>query len=341
MRVKALVIRILRQFIRDKRTMALIVLAPILVLTLLYLVFGDEDFEPNVGLVDFPEEIVEAINLDGADITEYRTEETAEEELELQKIDAYITIEVIEPSVTFEGSDPSVNREVIRWLQNAFSPLTENEGQNIQMNFLHGAEDMRQFDSFGPVLLGFFIFFFVFLISGVSFLRERTRGTLERLLSTPLRKWEIVTGYVIGFGLFAVLQAAIISAYSIYVLGMMMEGSFLNVLVITLCLSSTALTLGILLSSFAQNELQMIQFIPLVVVPQVFFSGLFNLDTISNWVSWIGPFTPLYYAAEALRDVMIRGYGMDDIFSDILVLAAFSLAFMGLNIVALRQYRKI
>ncbi|WP_256244594.1 ABC transporter permease [Alkalibacterium sp. 20] len=151
---------------------------------------------------------------------------------------------------------------------------------------------MRHFDYFGPVLLGFFVFFFVFLISGVSFLRERTRGTLERLLSSPLRKWEIVIGYVIGFGLFTVIQSTIISAYSIYVLGMMMQGNFFYVLLIKLCLSFTALTLGMLLSSFAQNELQMIQFIPVVVVPQLFFSGLFNLEAISGWVSWIGPLTP-------------------------------------------------
>ena len=122
---------------------------------------------------------------------------------------------------------------------------------------------------------------------------------------------------------------------------MMMEGAFGYVLLMTLLLSLTALTLGILLSSFANNELQMMQFIPIVVIPQIFFSGLFNLETISEWLSWIGPFTPLYYAADALRDVMVRGYGWGDIYLDILVLAGFSVLFMTLNIFALRKYRKI
>lgn len=341
MRVKALVIRILKQFIRDKRTMALIILAPILVLSLLYLVFGDEDFEPSVGLVDFPEEILEEMNLEEVNLTEYKIEEIAVNKLDQKKLDAYITIGEMRPSVTLEGSDPSVNRAVMNWVQEAFLPLSEDNSQNVDVYFLHGDEDLRQFDFFGPVLLGFFVFFFVFMISGVSFLRERTTGTLERLLSSPLRKWEIVIGYVIGFGLFTIIQSTIISAYSIYILGMMMEGSFLYVLVITLCLSFTALTLGILLSSFAQNELQMVQFIPLVVVPQVFFSGLFNLDTISGWVSWIGPFTPLYYAAESLRDVMIRGYGMEHISLNLFVLLGFSFVFILLNTLALRQHRKI
>ena len=137
------------------------------------------------------------------------------------------------------------------------------------------------------------------------------------------------------------IQATIIASYAIYVLGMMMEGAFIYVLVITLLLSLTALTLGVLLSAFANNELQMIQFIPLVIVPQIFFSGLFNLETISDYVSWIGPLTPLYYGAEALRNVMIRGYGWGEISFDLLMLAGFSLLFMILNILALKKYRSI
>lgn len=341
MRIKALVIRILRQFKRDKRTMALLIFAPILVLSLLYLVFGDEDYEPSVGLVDFPQELVDQIDLSDAVITTYDEEEAALSDLNAQTLDAFVTLDANQPAVTLEGSDPVINSAVVNWMQDAFAPLTGEGERQLEATFIHGDEDMRHFDYFGPVLLGFFIFFFVFLISGVSFLRERTRGTLERLLSSPLRKWEIVLGYVIGFGLFTIIQSTIISAYSIFVLGMMMEGNFFYVLLITLCLSFSALTLGILLSSFAHNELQMIQFIPLVIVPQLFFSGLFNLDTISGYVSWIGRLTPLYYAADALRNVMVRGLGFGDIYSQLLVLLGFSVVFVVLNIIVLRQHRKV
>src|SRR5690625_5482720 len=134
---------------------------------------------------------------------------------------------------------------------------------------------MGQFDYFGPVLLGFSVFFFVFLIAGVSFIRERTTGTLERLLSTPLRKWEIVMGYVLGFGLFTMIQATIIAAYAIYLLNMLMEGAFIYVLFITLVLSLSALTIGILVSSFANNELQIVQFIPFNIFLHYLFYCLF------------------------------------------------------------------
>ena len=342
MRINALVIRILRQIIRDKRTMGLLIIAPILVLTMLHLVFNGDEYQPKVGLVDVPESIKSKMELDGATITEYERKTEAAGDLSNQKIDGYIRFDNQTPSVFLEGSDPSVNGATVKWVQTALKPLQGNESSSeLEVDYLHGSSDMGQFDYFGPVLLGFFIFFFVFLIAGVSFLRERTTGTLERLLSSPLRKWEIVIGYVIGFGIFTMIQATIIATYAIYVLGMLMEGAFGYVMLITLLLSLTALTLGILLSAFANNELQMIQFIPIIVVPQIFFSGLFNLETISEWLSWIGPITPLYYAADALRDVMVRGYGWDEIYLNLLALVGFSLLFIILNVVALRKYRKI
>ncbi|MBS4190006.1 ABC transporter permease [Bacillus sp. FJAT-49705] len=342
MRINALVIRILRQIIRDKRTMALLIFAPILVLSMLYLVFNGDDYIPKIGFVDIPEQIQDQLNLDDAEITQYDSIHQAKKALSNHELDAYFLFENQKPSVVLEGSDPSINGSVMKWMQTALKPLQQNAPQKeIAVDYLYGSSEMRQFDYIGPILLGFFIFFFVFLIAGVSFLRERTTGTLERLLSSPLRKWEIVMGYVIGFGIFTMIQATIIAWYSIYVLDMMMEGAFGYVLLITLLVSLTALTLGILLSSFANNELQMIQFIPLVIVPQVFFSGLFNLETVSSWLSWIGPITPLYYASEALRGVMIKGYGWDMIYKDLLILFGFSLLFMILNIAALRKYRKL
>lgn len=342
MRIKALVIRILRQIIRDKRTMALLIFAPILVLSMLYLVFNGEDYIPKIGLVDVPEPVKNQLDLADAKIEFYDSIKHAKEDLSENNLDGYVLFSNQLPSVVLEGSDPSTNGAVMKWVQSALTSLHQNGPQNeIKVDYLHGSSDMGQFDYFGPVLLGYFVFFFVFLIAGVSFLRERTTGTLERLLSSPLRKWEVVTGYVLGFGIFTLIQATIITWYSIYVLDMMMEGAFGYVLLITLLVSLSALTLGTLLSAFANNEMQMIQFIPLVIVPQLFFSGLFNLETITEWLSWIGPLTPLYYASEALSNVMVKGYGWEMIYKDLSILGGFSVLFFTLNIAALRKYRKI
>ncbi|WP_059171771.1 ABC transporter permease [Bacillus sp. FJAT-27445] len=342
MRIKALVIRILRQFLRDKRTMALMILAPILILTMLNLVFNGRDYIPKVGLVDFPEQLKEQMDLDDAKIKNYSSSESAEKALKNGNLDGYLAIKGQSPEIMLEGSDPTANRAFMLWVQKAFKPVLPNAiTQELDVDYLHGSDTMSQFDYFGPVLLAYFAFFFVFLIAGVSFLRERTSGTLERLLASPLRRWEIVAGYVLGFGIFTTIQATIIAWYGIYILDMLMEGSFLLVLLTILLLSFTALTLGILLSAFANNEMQIIQFIPLVIVPQVFFSGLFNLETMSEWLSWIGPLTPLYYAADAMRDLMVRGYGFNEIYPDLLLLFGLSIIFMILNIAALKKHRKM
>ncbi|PFG13848.1 ABC transporter permease [Bacillus sp. es.036] len=337
MRIFAVVIRILRQFISDKRTMALMIVAPIIILTMLSLVFNGEDLELKLGVRNTPESIVEQMEKH-ASVKPIASDEAIESTLK-KDYDAVIDFGNGAKKLYLEGSDPSINRAVINMVQS--SSMGKNQKMDLEVSYLFGSNNMSSFDHFGPVLVGFFIFFFVFLIAGVSFLRERTQGTLERVLATPIKRWELVTGYVIGFGLFTMLQSAIIALYSIYVIDLMMEGAFLYVLLITLMLALSALTLGTLLSSFAKNELQMIQFIPLVVVPQIFFSGLFNLDTISNYLSWIGPLTPLYYGADALRSVMIKGQGLTDIWIDLLVLLGFSIVFMILNIYALKKHRRI
>ena len=339
LRISAFVLRIIRQVVRDKRTLALILLAPLLILTMLWLVFDSDAYQPKIGIV-YQQPGHQEIFKD-SDLKTFKSEKSAMHSLKNGDLDGYLLFSA-KPNLVLEGSDPTRNQSVMKEIKDILS--SANPAANapkMSIDYLYGSKDMGQFDSFGPVLLGFFCFFFVFLISGVSFLRERTSGTLERLLASPLKIWEMVISYVLGFGVFMIIQASLISLYAIYVLDMVMAGSFWNVLLIILLLSLTALTLGILLSAFARNELQMMQFIPLVIVPQIFFSGLFNLDTISDWLSWIGPITPLYYAAEALKDVMIRGYSFTDILTPVLVLFGFSLLFILLNIAALKKYRKV
>jgi len=341
MRIRALVIRILRQFWHDKRTLALMIVAPMLVLTLMSLVFNGDTFRPALSVSGLPEPLVQQLEQHGADIYRYTPEE-AETALAEARIDAVVTLQGAAPAVKLEGSDPTANRAVLLLLQNVLQDLNPAAAApKPAVTYLHGSAEMAAFDHFGPVLIGFFVFFFVFLISGVSFLRERTGGTLERLLATPIRRWEIVAGYILGFGLFTMIQSALIAWYAIHVLGMMMAGSFWYVLLVTLLLAVTALALGTFLSAFASNEFQMIQFIPLVIVPQVFFSGLFNMDTMSVWLRWLGKCMPLSYGADALRNIMVRGQGWSDIAADVYVLLAFSAVIMFLNVLALKKHRRI
>lgn len=349
MRIRALIIRILRQFIHDKRTMALMIAAPILILSLMYLIFNGDTYRPKLGAVQLPASLVQSLGTE-ATVTAFGTAEEAEAALAARTVDAVFRLNGGVPNIKLEGSDPSKNRSVMILIQKTMQAQAAAQAQAQGLGattpapvfeYLHGSADMASFDNFGPVLIGVFAFFFVFLIAGISFLKERTSGTLERLLATPLRRWEIVVGYIAGFGIFTMLQAVLIAWYSIEVLGMMMAGSFWYVLLVTLLLSMTALSFGTFLSAFANTEFQMIQFIPLVIVPQIFFSGLFDLDSMSSWLRWLSNIMPLKYGADALRSVMIRGEGWSAIAADVYLLLALSLFFMAANVLALRKHRKI
>src|SRR5699024_8581580 len=120
-----------------------------------------------------------------------------------------------------------------------------------------------------------------FLISGIGLLKERTSGTLERLLSSPIKRSHIIYGYIMGYGIFSVIQTFVVVIYAIYVLNIAVVGSIRLVLHATVLTAIVALIFGILLSTLASTKFQMIQFIPLVILNQVIYSGLILLSSIN------------------------------------------------------------
>ncbi|MGI1659124.1 MAG: ABC transporter permease [Desulfitobacterium sp.] len=338
MRVRAMTLRILNQLRHDRRTLALMLVAPIFLLTLVYFILADSVPNIKVAVVNAP---VGFINrLEDFNIKALRYDEnTARLALEQGEVIATISINNGKSSIEVDGSNPGKAKAALTAMEQAkVNTLYSRADLKSDVKYVYGKEDLPTFDNFGATLIGFIIFFFVFLVSGISFLQERTSGTLEKLLSTPVRRWEIVVGYVLGFGVFTVLQSFLISWYCVYVLKVMMIGSFALILLITLLSAIIALTLGILASTLANNEFQMIQFIPLIIVPQIFFSGLFDLPP---GIEAVGKVMPLYYIADALTEVMIRGSGFMAIAWDLGVILACSVLFMVLNTFLLKKYRRI
>jgi ABC-2 type transport system permease protein len=205
-----------------------------------------------------------------------------------------------------------------------------------------------QVDVLAPIFLGFFGYFFVFLLTGISFLRERIGGTLERLLATPVTRTEIVFGYSLGFGAFATIQVIVLTLFilnSISVpaigpipafsigLGVGSAGSPVLAFLIALLLSIGAVNLGIFLSTFARTELQVIQFIPLVIVPQGLLGGLLTpVNQLPDALNAVAHILPLTYAIEGLREVMLKGADLSSrvVQTDLLVLAGIAIFFVAL-----------
>ena len=344
MRIRALVKRIVLQLVRDKRTLALLFVAPLLILTLMHFLFTSNGDSSKVGIEGLSDEMIEQLEKVEIDVVTFQATTNIQDAIVENELDGYLVSKAGTLNLTIENTDPSRSKFLRTKIQQALamgSGKSELMKGELKTNYMYGSEDTTFFDVLSPILVGFFVFFFVFLISGIGLLRERMTGTLERLLSTPIRRWEIVLGYLIGYGLFAIIQTIIVVVYSVNVLDMVLVGSVWHVLIVNVLIALVALSLGILLSSFAASEFQMIQFIPLVIVPQVFFTGIIPISGMPEWLQMFSKIMPISYGANALKSIMYKGMGLSEILTDLVVLIGFATVFIALNIVALKKYRKI
>ncbi len=189
-----------------------------------------------------------------------------------------------------------------------------------------------------PAMLATMILFFGFLLSGIAFLRERYQGTRERLMASPVSRTDILVGYLLGFLLFAIVQTLILFFHSVYVLKVDFYGDLWQIILFQILIGILAVCLGIFISAFAKNEFQMIQFIPLIIVPQVFICGLiFPVNQLPDYLQWIGKFLPLTYGVDGIRALMLQGKGLENIGKDIGVLAAYAIGLLILAGISLRR----
>jgi ABC-2 type transport system permease protein len=198
--------------------------------------------------------------------------------------------------------------------------------------------DKSVLDYVAPAMLAFLILFFAFILTGISVLRERTQGTLERLMASPVSRLDVVGGYLLGFLVFALLQTLIIFFYMVYVLNVNYQGELWQILVFQVIIGIGAVCLGTFCSVLAKNEFQMVQFVPLIIIPQLFLCGvLWPVDQMPNYLQWIAKFLPLTYGVDGMRAMMLQGQALLDIGKEIGVLAAFAVGLLILAAVTLRR----
>ena len=342
-RAGAVTRRIVLQFRRDRRSLALLFVAPMVVLTLVGALWGSGATSTVrvVAAGDMDPQLFDALRGTEIQLTAL-DRDAALEELTAGRADAMIEFVDNAATVTVEGSDPTRTAAIVGQVEAALThlildvPLTAF----VKVSYLYGGPDYSLLDYLAPVLIALFAFFFIFLLSAVSFLRERTSGTLERLLATPLTRGELVAGYLGGFALFALLQALVILAFTVFVLKVQYRGNLATIFIVEAVLVVGAVSLGLAISAFARNELQAVQFVPLVLLPQVFLSGLLvPVDQLSDVLRAISAVLPLTYANEALRSVMVKGYALTDplILRDIGILAAFALLMAVAAVLSIRR----
>ena len=351
-RVGALARRIVDQFLRDHRSLGLIFVAPIVIMALLGWVLRDSSApSPRVAIVNLDTEstlservraeLAEAIRQAGLPLVEVSADEAvADAALRANEVDVVVLLPVgfgaevalgdppplVIVTQGVRGADDNAQVEVVlRQLAGAL-PLPPGAASVLRRSIYGPPTFIGPPDalvSFAPALIGYFGFFFVFILTAISFLRERVGGTLERLLATPIRRAEIVAGYSLGFAIFATIQVALILAFSLsgwstpegsigpriaIGLGIPSAGSPLLAFLVVLLFALGSVNLGIFLSTFARTELQILQFIPLVIVPQGLLGGVFwSIESLPAALQPLARVMPLTYAVEGLREVMVRG----------------------------------
>jgi ABC-2 type transport system permease protein len=195
-----------------------------------------------------------------------------------------------------------------------------------------------QFDRLGGPMLGMFPFITMFLVTSIAMLRERTTGTLERLMTMPLAKLDLLGGYGIAFALLATIQALVTSAFVFLVLGFDSAGAPGLIILLAVIDAVLGSALGLLASAFASSEFQAVQFMPAFVLPQILLCGLLvPRDQMADWLDAIASVLPLTFAFDALDAVAIDGSDLAGVSGEIAVLAAFTAAAIGLGALTLRR----
>ena len=360
MRTIAIAKKVIKELLRDKRTLALMFIAPVFIMWLMNLMFSAST-TVNVKLAtqDLPTGLVTKMDeLDHVDVEIYQGLDQAKEALVNEKVDAVISYKDGEYQVDYANTDDSKTsmiRQVLRTsivnegtdqllsrVKQALPQLKlDAKAPEIKESYQYGDKNTGFFARMIPILIGFVVFFFVFLISGMALLKERTSGTLERLLATPVKRSEIVYGYMLSYGIIAIFQTAVVVLAAIWLLDVEVVGNILNVIIVNVVLALVALAFGILLSTLAKSEFQMMQFIPLVIMPQLFFSGIIPLSSMGEWAPTVGKFLPLTYSGDAISQIILYGHNLGDILSNLSVLMVFLIILTILNIVGLRRYRKV
>lgn len=198
--------------------------------------------------------------------------------------------------------------------------------------------DSRQvFSSLAPSLLGIFPFVLMFLVTSITTLRERTSGTLERLMTTPLGKLDLLLGYAIAFGLVAVVQVVVAVLVSV-AFGLHLVGSFWLLLLVTVVDALLGVAMGLLASAFARTEFQAIQFMPVIVFPQLLLCGLFHpRGQMAIVLRWASDVMPVSYAVEALQRVATEPTAGATYIRDVVVVAACCVGALVLAAATLRR----
>lgn len=365
--------RIFRGLKHDRRTIALILIAPLLAMFVFGIAFsGDvEDIGvivvnsdegmvlDTVSTISFSERIISNIDKETLNIKYLDSEAEAIGQVE----DGKAWAAIIFPSnftqnvmaklqdsscdadtsilIRADKSNANIAAAVTKSVADAITETMAESGKEVPISIADSpvyGENAEFIDFFVPGIVAFAIFLLTTLLTLLSFVGERTNGTLNRLLVSPIRRGEIVIGYAMAFSVVGMIQAAILLTVGTLVFKITIVGNPFIAFLIVALLAIVSVSLGILLSSAAKREAQAVQFLPLIILPCFLLAGIFwPVEAIPSFIRPLSYIIPPTYAVEALRSVLLRGWGLGEIWLDVVVLLSFAVVFLAVSVSSLKR----
>ncbi|MGV8143066.1 MAG: ABC transporter permease [Methanothermobacter sp.] len=375
-RIMAVSRRVFRDIGNDKRSLMMLFLAPIFAMCIFGVAFSgdvegvnviiineDQGYTTPIGETSYlSQDIISNLNTTTVNIENMTSVDEARSKVENGQASAVIIFPedfsknaILKSQnqsypnsaeIIIEGDDSVTNikNAILKTVTQALSDTLTDKGftsaVKITSDPVYG-ENADFIDFFVPGILAFVVYLLTTILTLINFVGERSNGTLERVLASPVTEGEVVTGYAISFGTFGIIQVILLLGIAILVFNILVVGNVLLAFLTAAILAVTCQALGILLSSLAKRPEQAIQFFPFVILPAFLLSGVFwPLQAIPYWLRPFSYLVPPTYAVEAIRAVMLKGWGLDMIWPDLLALILFAILFMLLAIWTLKRGKK-
>jgi ABC-2 type transport system permease protein len=362
----------------DHRTLGLMLVAPVMAMLVFGFAFGSEPKHVPVVVVNedqgaLAQKLVDKLNHDALKLETARDADAARRDVREGRAVAVLVFgQTFSADATAHGGgfDPktrtvmpptppkgahaevyidSTNQQlaavVPRALAEGAQNLAASQGVKPAINFdtayaFPKAKDARFIDYFVPGVMASDLTLFTTLLTLLAFVGERTSGTLDRLRSTPVTEAEVVLGYELAFGTIAAVQGILILVVAMLVYHVLIVGPVALAAAMIILTAIDAQAIGILVSAAAKREGQAVQFIPFIIFPVFLLSGIFvAVQSLPGWLQPVSYLLPPTWAIEGLRDVLLRGWGLEHVWPNLLILAGFAVVFTGMAIVGLKRAR--
>ncbi|MEN2999812.1 MAG: ABC transporter permease [Acidilobaceae archaeon] len=348
--------RVFKSLRNDRRTIALIAIAPVLIMIVFGFAFAGDLKGVRLIIVSRDPLLLPELLARHMDPEVFRIEvmeDPSRAEMEVREGRAWVAIVIPQDfslkaregratvQLYVDRSNVLAADRISAEIASGFSSLARSLGfrppilQNV--TYIYGGE-AGFMDAFMPGVVSIAIFFLSIFLTLVSFVVERRSHTLFRLYATPARELDIVLGYSIAFSVIAAFQVVELFAVSILLFDVKVKGSILYAIAAGSLLAVSGVNLGLLLSGLVRNEAQAPQVMPIVTLPSILLSGVFwPIEAIPELVRPLSYLVPPTYAIEAIRAIVIKGWGIGEVWRELSVLALFALAFMLMSVMALRR----